>query len=254
MKKLHFITAALLIGACFSGCATTPEEPKEEPQKQPAGSYKAAFLGDSLTDKGVYSEIVTTHYTDYLYDNCSFISSIQNVGYAGSCIAGLPNKPDVSPSFVQRYKKIASNANLIIVLGGTNDFGYGSTALPNPLGEYGDATQETFYGGLKVLIDGLETDYPEAKVVFVTPLYRKEQESNGIPNKNKYGFTLADYVSAIKTTCEERSITCFDAFNEITEIDAFTYTEYEVDGLHLNNEGNILLGKYLAGKLTATLD
>ena len=47
---------------------------------------------------------------------------------------------------------------------------------------------------------------------------------------------------------------CFDAFNDLSEIDAFTYEEYEIDGLHLNDKGNVLLGKYLVKKLAATLD
>ena len=182
------------------------------------------------------------------------MSGIQNVGLGGSCIAGLPNKDGVTLSFTQRYKNIDKNANVIVVLGGTNDYGYGSSALPNPLGEYGDDTVETFFGALKVLIDGFEENYPNSKVVFVTPLYRKEQESNGIPNKNKYGFTLSRYVEAIKETCEKRNVACFDAFNKITEIDAFTYTEYEVDGLHLNTEGNILLGKYIGDFLSEILE
>ena len=255
MKKL-FLTVLSVFTAftlfCFSGCAKN-DSSSEEP-KGPQGDYKIAFLGDSITDKGVYSDLVTTHYTDYVYDNCSFVSSIQNVGYAGSCIAGLPNKQGVNPSFVQRYKRIDANADVIMILGGTNDFGYGSSALPNPLGEFGDDTAETFYGGLKVLIDGLQTDYPDAEIIFITPLYRREQESNGIPNKNIYGFTLAEYVDAIKQTCENRNIVCFDAFNDLTEINAFTYEQYEVDGLHLNNEGNVLLGSYLKDKLTETLE
>lgn len=252
MKKSSFIFIFILALSCFTGCASDSKQ--SDDTKTPQGSYKIAFLGDSLTDKGVYPEIVKTHYTEYIYDNCSFVSSIQNVGYAGSCIAGLPNKQGVNPSFTTRYKQIVKEADVVIILGGTNDFGYGSSALPNPLGEYGDDTAETFYGGLKVLIDGLANDYPSAKPIFVTPLYRKEQEANGIPNKNKYGFTLAEYVDAIKLTCENRGLTCFDAFNDLTEINAFTYTDYEVDGLHLNNEGNILLGSYIADKLTATLD
>lgn len=255
MRKSILITAAILsVAFAFgsAGCAT--ESAGSDEAKKPAGSYKTAFLGDSLTDKGVYSDIVTEHYTDYLYENCSFISSIQNVGYAGSCIAGLPDKQGVNPSFLQRYQRIASNVDLIIVLGGTNDFGYGSSALPNPLGAYGDETAETFYGALNELIDGFSENYPSAKVVFVTPLYRREQESNGIPNKNKYGFTLADYADAIADTCSKKNVTCFNAFREITEIDAYTYEEYEVDGLHLNNAGNRLLGEYLAEKLFAVLD
>lgn len=76
----------------------------------------------------------------------------------------------------------------------------------------------------------------------------------GIPYKNKYGFTLDEYAAAITETCEKRGICCIDAFNGLTEINADTYEEYEVDGLHLNNEGNILLGKYLAEELAKILD
>jgi len=254
MKKfLSVILTAIVCLTCFSAIACQGED-SSSVASGPQGSYKIAFLGDSITDRSVYADIVTTHYTDYIYENYSFVSGTQNVGLAGSCIAGLPNKQGVNMSFTQRYKNIDKNANVIVVLGGTNDFGYGSSDLPNPLGVYGDDTAETFYGALKILADGFAQNYPTAKVVFVTPVYRKEQEANGIPNKNKYGFTLSQYAEAIKDTCEKRNIACFDAFNLITEIDAFTYTDYEVDGLHLNTEGNILLGKYIGDFLYGILD
>lgn len=250
MKKSIIIIFICILIFAFSSCDSETHTDVQTPQN----SYKIAFLGDSLTDKGVYSDIVTTHYTDYIYENYSFVTGIQNVGLAGSCIAGLPNKQGVNMSFIQRYNQIDDNADVIVILGGTNDFGYGSSLLPNPLGQYGDDSAQTFYGGLKVLIDGITVDYPEAEIVFVTPVYRKEQEANGIPNRNKFGFTLSQYVNAIKETCEKNDINCFDAFNEIKEIDAFTHTEYEVDGLHLNNDGNILLGKYIGDFLSEILE
>ena len=252
MKKLSFIFIFILALSCFTGCASDSKQ--SDDTKTPQGSYKIAFLGDSITDKNVYADIVTTHYTEYIYENYSFVSDIQNIGLGGSCIAGAPNKQGVTLSFTQRYKNIDKNTDVIVVLGGTNDYGYALPAWANPLGVYGDDTVETFFGALKVLIDGFEENYPNAKPVFVTPIYRKEQESNGIPNKNVYGFTLSDYVEAVKETCEKRNVACFDAFNEITEIDGYTYREYEVDGLHLNTEGNILLGKYIGDFLSEILD
>lgn len=230
-------------------------ETASESVRKPKGNYITAILGDSLTDKGVYSDIVTEHYTDYLYEHCPFIENIQNLGYAGSCIAGLPDKEGkTSPSFVERCNQIKANVNLVIVFGGTNDYGIGSSTLPNPLGTYGDESPETFYGGLFTLINNIEKDHLNAKIVFVTPIYRREQEMGGIPYKNKYGFTLDEYAAAITETCEKRGICCIDAFNGLNEINADTYEEYEVDGLHLNNEGNILLGKYLAEELAKILD
>ena len=230
-------------------------ESESESVRMPTGYYYTSILGDSLTDKGVYGDLVTAHYTDYLYEHCSFIENIQNLGYAGSCIAGLPDKQGkMSPSFIERCNQISNDANLIIIFGGTNDYGIGSSTIPNPMGAYGDESPETFYGGLKTLIDEIEKDHSAAKIVFVTPIYRKEQELNGLKNENMYGFGLDDYVAAIKETCEKRNISCIDAFHELTEINAETYKEYEVDGLHLNNEGNILLGQFLAKKLAEILD
>ena len=250
-----FIVTLFSFVACSGGGDGSSGSEKNDGSDMPKGYYDTAVLGDSLTDKGVYKELVTVHYTDYLYEHCPFIENIQNVGYAGSCIAGLSDKQGkTSPSFIERYSKIKKDVNLIIVFGGTNDYGIGSSTLPNPLGEYGDDNAATFYGGLKTLIDGLEKNYPAAKLVFVTPIYRKEQEITGIPNKNKYGFTLEDYVSAIKETCEKRGVSCIDAFSGLSEINADTYEEYEIDGLHLNDEGNLLLGKYLAAELAKILD
>lgn len=260
MKYKKFIKIAVfgLIAAllfCFCSCGDEKTDASDSSVKTPQGYYQTAFLGDSLTDKGVYKELITTHYTDYLYENCSFIKNVQNVGYAGSCIAGLPDKAGkMSPSFIERYKQIKNDTDLIIVFGGTNDYGIGSSTLPNPLGSESDTTEETFYGALKILIEGIKTDYPAAKIVFVTPVFRAEQEVNGIPNNNKYGFTLEDYVSAIIDVCNKNSVSVIDAFHELDEINAYTYNEYEVDGLHLNNEGNVLLGKFLKAKLSEILD
>lgn len=250
-----FALASCSGGNGSSAGSGNSSETASESVHTPKGDYRTAILGDSITDKSVYKDIITTHYTDYLYENCTFIENIQNVGYAGSCIAGLPDKEGkMSPSFIERCSQIKSDVNLIIVFGGTNDYGIGSSTLPNPLGEYGDESAETFYGGLKTLIDMLEESHPAATIVFVTPIFRKEQGLPELPNKNKYGYGLDEYAAAIKETCEKRNIGCIDAFNELTELNAVTCDDYEVDGLHLNNEGNILLGKFLAKKLAEMLD
>ncbi len=242
-------------GSAPESLSENSSESSSESVRAPKGYYYTAILGDSITDKNVNKDIITTHYTDYLYENCSFIENIQNVGYGGSCIAGLSDKPEkMSPTFIERFRQIKSNVNLIIVFGGTNDYGIGSSTLPNPLGKFGDESPETFYGGLKTLIDGIERDYSAAKLVFVTPIYRREQELGGVPNENIYGFTLGDYASAIKETCEKRGVSCIDAFSELTEINAETCDDYELDGLHLNDQGNVLLGRFLAKKLAEILD
>ncbi len=220
----------------------------------PKGDYMTAILGDSITDKKTYKNLITTHYTDYLYENCPFIENIQNVGYGGSCIAGLKDAPKLAPSFIERCSQIKENANLVIVFGGTNDyFGMGPSA-PNPLGEYGDESPETFYGALSTLINDIEEAHPNARIIFVTPIWRSEQEVEGVPFKNKFGFTLEQYAEAITDTCEKRNLSSIDAFHELTEFNAETCNTYYVDGLHLNDAGNVVLGEYLAKKLAKLLD
>ncbi len=245
------LVVVLTLSLYFFACGGEEKESVHVPQ----GYYKIAILGDSITDKGVYSEIITTHYTDYLYQNCPFIDSVQNVGYAGSCIAGAPDKVGtMSPSFNARYKQIKNDVDVIIVFGGTNDYGIGSSTLPNPLGKMGDGGLETFYGGLKLLTEGITENYPNARLIYVTPIYRREQENLGFPNKNVYGNIIDEYVKAIVETCAAYNLDCIDAFHGLSEINADTYETYEIDGLHLNDAGNVLLGEYLTNALSELLD
>lgn len=63
-------------------------------------------------------------------------------------------------------------ADVIVVFGGTNDFGHGDA----PLGTMSDRTPYTFYGACHVLIRKLLERYPEAELVFMTPLHRYVEE------------------------------------------------------------------------------
>ena len=63
MKKIVLVILIFILSVCSFSLLGCGKDNKEE-KHQPEGSYKIAFLGDSLTDKGVYSDIVTTHYTD----------------------------------------------------------------------------------------------------------------------------------------------------------------------------------------------
>ena len=62
--------------------------------------------------------------------------------------------------YCRRYKTMDPDADIIVVFGGTNDFGHGDA----PLGEMSDRTVDTFYGALHTLYTSLITRYPEAPI------------------------------------------------------------------------------------------
>ena len=67
-----------------------------------------------------------------------------NYGISGTTLSTSGSSP--STSFVSRYSTMSDDADLVIVMGGTNDVRQGV-----PLGSWGDTTTGTFYGDLFIL-------------------------------------------------------------------------------------------------------
>ena len=140
----------------------------------------------------------------------------------------------------------------IIVFGGTNDFGYRHT----PLGTIDDTDKTTFYGSLRVLIEGLINKYPTAPIMFITPLHRADGDGSNENTPNPHGKKLVDYVNAIKEICELYSIKVCDLWaksgiqpNIPIHKDLYTSktTGYpDGDGLHPNGIGHQRIAPIIA--------
>lgn len=108
-----------------------------------------------------------------------------------------------------------SDADIIAVSGGTNDWFY---AL-NGVGDMTSTGTDTFYGALKTLCETLLTKYPQKVIFFTTPIKRAQPfETGGDPTTptsvNANGKTLMEYADIIKEVCAYYSIPVLDMYRE----------------------------------------
>ena len=180
---------------------------------------KLKVTNDSLSGKVINALGDSITSTDYTVPNWwQMIStktgaSFNNYGISGTSIAKLDATATHGLSFVERYSAMADNADIIIVMGGTND----GTA---ELGAWDSSDITTFYGALNTLIDGLIDKYPGKPIVFCTMMRGKADTIVADPWATLQAKTATDTVSnqlraeAIKRKCAEYGIPCVDIYNE----------------------------------------
>lgn len=133
--------------------------------------------------------------------------------------------------FCSRFSEMDDDASLIVVFGGTNDFGHGDA----PIGTPADRDPSTFYGACHYLMSGLIAKYPEARIVIMTPLHRATED-----NKNVNGVTLSFYVNIIKEVAAYYSLPVLDLWSVSgiqPRVDVIK-EKYCPDGLHPNDAGH----------------
>lgn len=207
---------------------------------------KINFLGDSITE-GHGASCVEAYYSSVLKELCG-LSEIRNYGIGGTRIA-VQHTPSENPrhdlDFCGRYAQMDDDADIILVFGGTNDYGHGDASF----GHFEDRTPDTFYGALHTLYRGLIEKYPTKTIVILTPIHREgDQNPNAL-----HGKTLKDYVDAIRLTAEFYSLPVLDLFamagicpNIPAHKQAFC-----PDGLHPNDAGNRILAEKIKAYLEA---
>lgn len=206
---------------------------------------KITFLGDSITaganassrDKNFVSQIAA------LYG-----ANVCNLGIGGSRIARQKSKsenPKYDMDFCSRIDEIDADSDIIVIFGGTNDYGHGDA----PIGSFSDRDVYTFYGALHYLYSNILERFPNAATVVVTPLHRiNEFNVLGEGYKSIPSGTLLDYVNVIREVAEYYSIPIIDLYAESgyqPEIKA-NYKKYCTDGLHPNDAGHLLIAHKIA--------
>lgn len=184
-------------------------------------------LGDSITygylnEKG---EAMKKSYPTLLKEILN-LEEVRNYGINGSTIAEGEN-----PMYI-RYKNMEENADIVSVLGGTNDFGREEIEI-SPLGNKKDKEGNTVYGALDILCKGLKEKYPQAFLFFMTPLRCGEDR---IPNH--YNYTLKDVKEAIEEVCSEYAIPVLDLYTtgEFFPESKEFLNQYCIDDWHPNQK------------------
>lgn len=160
-----------------------------------------------------------------------------------------PNCDENNEYFASRVPAMREEADVVVVFGGTNDYGHGDATL----GSMSDRTPETFYGAVHHLILTLQAKYPKATLVLLTPLHRcRENEPyNSLGIRNMTG--LAGYVSIIKEVGAYYGLPLLDlyAIPDFEPENEENRLLYMKDGLHPTDAGHEILYRYLAAFLKA---
>src|SRR5574344_1642021 len=120
------------------------------------------FLGDSIT-AGAGAQKVENMFSYLL---CKKLGAKENnYGVGGTRIARQrvsSKDPGEDEDYQKRAPLMDKNADLVIVFGGTNDYGHGDA----PLGKLGDKDPYTFYGALALLCESLLRRYRPEQLAF----------------------------------------------------------------------------------------
>lgn len=123
-------------------------------------------VGDSITE---HNTKTTYNYHDYIAQKIG--CTVNNYGISGTGWR-CPSSVGGTNAIYQRLNSLATNADLITVFAGTNDWAQnGGTAMV--LGSLGDTSASTsFYGAVDQILSTLVNTYPTKTVAVFTPLQR----------------------------------------------------------------------------------
>lgn len=205
---------------------------------------KINFLGDSITE-GHGTSSVDKRFTNLIAEE--YGAECRNYGIGGTRIARQTEESECDiwdRDYIARVDEMDPDADLIVVFGGTNDFGHGDALM----GSMTDRTPYTFYGALHCLYTSLIEKYPTSAIAVLTPLHRGNEENlRGDGGKKTDVGTLKDYVEAIREVAEFYSLPVLDLFSSsgLQPRVPIIQEKYIPDCLHPNDEGH----KVLASKI-----
>ncbi len=195
---------------------------------------KIAFLGDSITF-GVGASSPECSYVGVLKRESG--AEVFNFGVSGTRIARQKTPSaciEFDECFKDRAEKMPADMDVVVVFGGTNDFGHGDARF----GCFEDRDEYSFFGALHALLQMLIEKYPYAHIVYMTPMHRLSEQTTvneiGIPCH-----PLKDYVGAIREVCAYYSIPVLDLFASSGIQPAVPVMQqiYMPDGLHPSDAG-----------------
>ena len=210
---------------------------------------KINFLGDSITEgvgascaENVYHQVMKRKYG---------LAEARNYGIGGTRYARqiTPSNEVWDHDFCERLHNMDDDADVVIVFGGTNDFGHGDA----PIGTFEDREPNTFYGACHYVYSHLIEKYPAAVIVVMTPLHRtNEMFTDGDGHQKAYHYgNLKRYVDIIREVAEYYSLPVVDLFasSGIQPNIPVIREAYTVDGLHPNDRGYALIAERLGNFL-----
>lgn len=202
------------------------------------------FLGDSIT-QGAKVQDPDKTFVNRIAAQTGCICN--NYGVGGTRLAriyGVSKKTITDYDFNLRAQIMDHKADMVVIFGGTNDYGNGSA----PMGDISDHTPYTFYGALNCLYSYLLQFYKRNRIVVMTPIYRYR-----VPKNGEY-LPLARYVQAIREVTAKYDLPLLDMYvNSMLHPKRVSDLKerYVPDGLHPNDDGHEIMAKEILAFLEA---
>lgn len=210
-------------------------------------------LGDSLTyglDPSNYSRQIGNPWVNQLKELCGF-SKVNNYGISASTISTKTSDrswDSVRNPMVTRYASMENNADVIIVMGGTNDH-----TQSIPIGTYGSKNSDNFYGAVDKLCYNLKTKYPTKTIMFMLPMEYSTSSANS--KTNELVIPLEQYREVIRRVCQFYSIPVFELYKELGFTVNFDPQKslFIPDGVHPNQAGHDVMARKISKYINYTL-
>lgn len=209
---------------------------------------KIAFLGDSITES-YGASCVEKAYWNLIGQQTG--AEVYGYGIGGTTISkrhSFQGEERTNRFFESRVDEMIPDADIVVVFGGTNDFGGCNTAF----GHMTDRTHDTFCGSMHLLLLKLIEKYPAAQLVVMTPLHRSNEDDDIYDDfGERRAGKLSRYVEAIREIAGFYGIPVVD-LHRICPIQPRIPSQrerYAPDGLHPNDAGHALVAQRLLGLL-----
>lgn len=153
---------------------------------------------------------------------------------------------------LEQMKRIdLAKINVAVIWFGTNDF-----ILNCPLGTATDTTRRTFNGAINHVTTNLRRGFPALKLLFVAPVFRSRfvvgDNRNSLEYANDIGIKLIDYADAIIAARARHGFATLDLYRE-SGIGPLNSEAFLLDGVHLSERGQHLVGPMIGRKIKAVL-
>lgn len=209
---------------------------------------KIIFLGDSITEGAGASRPENTYVS--IVEKTLGIECL-NYGIGGTRFARQKelhcNCVQFNYDFNMRFE-ILPDADFLVCLGGTNDFGHGTA----PLGEYNSENVWTFHGATNLLFRNLSNKYGKSKILIVLPLPRIDEEND----KGEFFIAkpagspkMSVYADIIKMYAEKYGLHVADFRKQFGTPNTRNNEGLFFDGLHPNDSGHALLAKLICKEI-----
>ena len=210
---------------------------------------KINFLGDSITEGACLDDWNNVYWMRLGRETGA---TVRGYGIGGTRIAPRlnperPGEEGFGQYFGSRVDAMDPDADIVVVWGGTNDFGHGDVTL----GTIDDRDNTTFYGALHCLYRALWEKYPTAQIVVMTPLHRVGEHDT----LNEHGNPAIAPFKVIRDTIIE--VAAYYSF-PVVDLYAISNLNPELpviretfmpDGLHPNDAGHERIASRLLGVL-----